>query len=135
MEELENDDDDDGSNNNCHEDDEREDDDDDDRTRHSTRSRTRNRVRGRGSRDNDEKEKSRIQLQIAKIHNNIGCAYFEVGELEEARETFECTLEIQREFNESCRKPTVPSQLAMSSTICNLGKQESWRYTYIKKMM
>jgi hypothetical protein len=65
-------------------------------------------------------------LQIAKIHNNIGCAYFEVGEMEEAKESFECTLEIQRDIHDiEGVEASVPGQLAMSSTICNLGKSKA----------
>ena len=101
------------------------DDDDDDGDNRSNRNRNHSRNRYRGP-DYDEKERNRIQLQIAKIHNNIGCAYFEVGELEEAREAFECTLEIQREHHESSTtKSTVPTQLAMSSTDARLTPYSS----------
>ncbi len=68
----------------------------------------------------NEEEKKRIKLQIAKIHNNIGCAHFEVGETNEAREAFECTYEIQNQINKE-KNALGPEKLAMSSTICNLG--------------
>ena len=71
---------------------------------------------------NNEQEKTRINLQIAKIHNNIGCAYFELGEMDEAKEAFDFALDIQRQVHYSGSNTTMPAQLAMSSTICNLGK-------------
>ncbi len=71
----------------------------------------------------DEKEKKRIKLQIAKIYNNIGCAHFEVGEANEATEAFQCTYDIQNEINVIKEKSTpAATKLAMSSTICNLGR-------------
>lgn len=81
---------------------------------------------------NDEKEKTRIQLQIAKIYNNIGCAYFEVGGLDDAKEAFDYAIDIQREVHYSGNNTTMPVQLAMSSTICNLGfvhlENSDWEY-------
>lgn len=78
----------------------------------------------------DVKEKKRIQLQIAKIHNNIGCAHFEIGEIHEAREAFECTFDLQNEINGDQKNTPAQAKLAMSSTICNLGtwKHEEWHY-------
>jgi len=61
------------------------------------------------------------QLKLAKIHNNIGCVYFECDELDEAREYFESSLEIQRDVYEPGKYKSQPGYLAMSSTVCNLG--------------
>ena len=71
------------------------------------------------------KEKKRIQLQIAKIHNNIGCAHFEIGEIHEAREAFERTFDLQNEIHDDQKNTTAQAKLAMSSTICNLGTWEN----------
>lgn len=72
--------------------------------------------------EGNKKEIIRIELQIAKIQNNIGCAFFEVGDTEEAKDSFECALEIQQRIIKNDKDSSAPGQLVMSSTICNLGK-------------
>lgn len=73
---------------------------------------------------NNGEEKTNVQLQIAKIHNNIGCAMFEIGLMEEALQSFESTLEIQREIMDQGNDSSLQGLLAMSATICNIGKFE-----------
>lgn len=78
-----------------------------------------------------EENKEKINLQIAKILNNIGCVYFEYGELRDAKDTYEEALDIQRD-NLCTKDPDDPAYLAMASTLCNLGekydKNSSWNH-------
>ena len=67
------------------------------------------------------REKRKIILQTAKILNNIGCVYFEYGEMKDAKETYEEALEIQRDILSNEEFATDPAHLAMASTICNIG--------------
>ena len=69
----------------------------------------------------NEENKEKINLQIAKILNNIGCVYFEYGELRDAKDTYEEALDIQRD-NLCSKDPDDPAYLAMASTLCNLGE-------------
>lgn len=72
------------------------------------------------SRCYDEDDKKKSNLQIAKILNNIGCVYFEYGEFIDAKDTYDEALEIQRDIL-SETEITDPVNLAMASTLCNLG--------------
>ncbi len=72
--------------------------------------------------DDYEKERNQIKLQMAKIHNDIGCTYFEMGEMKEAGGSFESALDIQRKIYGDNIDKDLAGQLAMSSTICNIGK-------------
>jgi len=68
----------------------------------------------------DEKQ---IKQQIAKISNNIGCAYYEWGESHTAKDVFLETLELQKDISGNRRKnrPSVPEMMTMSSIISNIG--------------
>lgn len=71
-----------------------------------------------------EENKEKINLQIAKIINNIGCVYFEYGELRDAKDTYEEALDMQRD-NLCTKEPDDPAYLAMASTLCNLGEKNT----------
>jgi len=66
-------------------------------------------------------ERGKVKLHIAKILNNIGCANFEFGELDDAKEAFEEVLTIQQDCFDAGDFSSMPGYLATSSTICNLG--------------
>lgn len=70
----------------------------------------------------DRKEDDRkLNLQVAKVLNNIGCVYYEYGELHNALKTFEEALEIQQQYL-GADDPTVePGVLSMASTMCNIA--------------
>jgi len=68
-------------------------------------------------------DERQINQQIAKINNNIGCAYYEYGDNQTAKEVFEETLELQTEISRTAKhKASVPEMLTMSSIICNIGQ-------------
>jgi Tfp pilus assembly protein PilF len=70
-------------------------------------------------------------LKCSKILNNIGCAQYSLDELEEARQTFEEALDIQRETlrlvpstedgQDSISADSNSILLSMASTLCNVG--------------
>lgn len=68
----------------------------------------------------------RKQLLVAKILNNIGCVYYEYGDMRAARKTLNEALKIQEEIlgNDD---PTEPGLLSMASTMCNVG------YVYLER--
>ena len=67
------------------------------------------------------------RLKVAKVMNNIGCVNYERKNYEEARESFEKAIKIQREsygsWNPFARITdiTKPGFLTMASTMCNKG--------------
>lgn len=63
----------------------------------------------------------KIQLSIAKILNNIGCVYFEYGDIIDAKQTFDEALELQRLILDNADPYAEPGFLAMASTMCNMG--------------
>jgi len=67
------------------------------------------------------KDNKKVSLQIAKILNNIGCVYFEYGEMKDAKDTFEEALDIQRETLRQEGMASDNGHLAMASTMCNIG--------------
>ncbi len=75
----------------------------------------------------EDEEKGKVQIQVSKILNNIGCAYFEYGEIDDAKEAFQDALAIQRERFEEGNFTSMPGFLATSSTLCNLG------YVFLEK--
>lgn len=75
------------------------------------------------SRTGDERK----QLLVAKILNNIGCVYFEHGDMRAARKTFLEALKIQEEILGDVDPASEPGVLSMASTMCNIG------YVYLEK--
>jgi len=75
------------------------------------------------SRSGDERK----QLLVAKILNNIGCVYFEHGDMRAARKTFLEALKIQEEILGDVDPTQEPGVLSMASTMCNIG------YVYLEK--
>ena len=78
-----------------------------------------------------DKDDKKVNLQVAKVLNNIGCVYFEYGELSNALGTFEEALDIQKQYL-GADDPTVePGVLSMASTMCNIAyvhiEQDSYR--------
>lgn len=69
----------------------------------------------------------KLNLQVAKVLNNIGCVYFEYGELENSRLTFEEALEIQQQYLGEEDPVFEPGVLSMASTMCNIA------YVHIEK--
>lgn len=59
-------------------------------------------------------------IDIAKIHNNIGCVHYESEDYEEAELQFEEALDIQEHLLEE-QKFIGPEFLCMASTMCNLA--------------
>jgi len=68
--------------------------------------------------DIDDKK---LNLQVAKVLNNIGCVYFEYGELNNALKTFEAALEVQQKFLGADDPAEEPGVLSMASTMCNIA--------------
>jgi len=79
------------------------------------------------------KRKEKINLQISSILNNIGGVYFEYGDLDNAIETYEEALNIQRHILKGKGYRSGPCSLAMASTICNIGyvflERNDWKMT------
>merc|ERR1712113_824960 len=58
----------------------------------------------------------------AKILNNIGCVYYEYGDMRAARKTLNEALKIQEDILGNNHDPaTEPGLLGMASTMCNVG--------------
>jgi len=65
---------------------------------------------------------SKKQLLVAKILNNIGCVYYEYGDMRAARKTLNEALKIQEEILGAEQDPAAePGLLGMASTMCNVG--------------
>jgi len=82
-------------------------------------------------------DERQIKQQIAKINNNIGCAYYEYGDTHNAKEVFKETLELQTEISQmSKHKAPIPEMLTMSSIICNIGQvyleNDEWQQASIQ---
>jgi len=69
----------------------------------------------------------RKQLLVAKILNNIGCVYYEYGDMRAARKTLNEALKIQEEILGSDDPTSEPGLLSMASTMCNVG------YVYLER--
>ena len=67
------------------------------------------------------------QLLVAKILNNIGCVYYEYGDMRAARKTLNEALKIQEEILGSNDPTSEPGLLSMASTMCNVG------YVYLER--
>ena len=78
-------------------------------------------LREKEMKETNESDQGKVKIQMAKILNNIGCAYFEVGELEDAAIAFEEALDIQQSCYEEGNFQSMPGFLATSCTLCNLG--------------
>lgn len=65
-------------------------------------------------------------IRVAKILNNLGCVYFEFGDLVSAEKTFEDTVEMQRSIL-AASKGDKPGSLSIMSTLCNMG------YVYLEQ--
>lgn len=74
------------------------------------------------------KDRTKVVLQKAKILNNIGCVHFESGDIVEAMEAYEESLLIQREIFKKGELSGIPSFLALSTTISNLGMYSSQKF-------
>jgi len=74
-----------------------------------------------------KQKREKITLQIAKILNNIGSVYFEYGDLDNAVDTYEEALDMQRESIKEKGYKNEPEFLAMASTMCNIG------YVYLEE--
>ena len=82
-------------------------------------------------------DERQIKQQIVKINNNIGCAYFEYGDNDAAKEVFQDALELQSEISYASRhKASVTEMLTMSSIISNIGQahleNDDWQYASIE---
>mmetsp|Transcript_53900 Transcript_53900/g.161274 ORF Transcript_53900/g.161274 Transcript_53900/m.161274 type:complete len:834 (-) Transcript_53900:220-2721(-) len=74
-------------------------------------------------------EEEKAQLTVSKVLNNIGCVHFESGDSDEALETYEEALEIQRDIveergadkDDDITVTRHPAALNLASTLCNIG--------------
>jgi tetratricopeptide (TPR) repeat protein len=70
------------------------------------------------------KDISEAKLRVAKVHNNLGCAFYERGDLDEATRAFDAAVKLQRSALKTFFLPdpiTRPGYLTLASTLCNRG--------------
>jgi tetratricopeptide (TPR) repeat protein len=64
-------------------------------------------------------------IRVCKILNNIGCIYFEFGDLDASEKVFLEATDMQRELKDQRGNKDKPGALTSMSTLCNIG------YVYI----
>jgi len=72
-----------------------------------------------------QKNRDKVKLHIARILNNIGCVHFDCGAFREALETYDESLEIQRNVFSSWDdeySSTNQGILVAATTLCNISQ-------------